>query len=162
MHAGSVVNWFGRVNRCVVHGQGLCGWRRDLTNTATGHRGRTRCRVSRGVGRRVSRRLSRGVGSSVFRRVTEKALGIGAGVRCGGSAGVLGRRRDAAHLQNVPRCIRNSHRTSGCGRTADRQSYTEHARGSSRDQLGRCLHDAFSPHSNDPVSVRFNYCLSAV
>ena len=134
MHAGSAVSWFGRMNLCVMHGQRLCSGRRDLTDTATRH------------GSRVSRRVRRGV----FRRVTEQALGVGVGMRSGGSAGVRGRRRDAAHLQNVPRGIRNTQRTSGCGRTSDRQSNTEHARGSGRDQLGRCLHDDFSLHSKQP------------
>jgi len=157
MHAGSAVSWFGRMNLCVMHGQRLCSGRRDLTDTATRHGSRVRRRVRRGVSRGVRRGVRRGV----FRRVTGQALGVGVGMRGGGSAGVRGRRRDAAHLQNVPRGIRNTQRTSGCGRTSDRQSNTEHARGSGRDQLGRCLHDDFSLHSNALVSGPYNYSLSA-
>ena len=149
MHAGSAVNWLGRMNLCVMHGQRLCSRRRDSTDTATRHGGGVRRRVRRGVSRGVSR------------QVTGQALGVGVGMRGRGSAGVRGRRRDAAHLQNVPRGIRNTQRTSGCGRTSDRQSNTEHARGSGRDQLGRCLHDDFSLHSNALVSVPYNYSLSA-
>jgi hypothetical protein len=129
---------------CVIRGQGLRGWSRDLTDTAV-------CRV---VCRCVCVRV-RHTGSG-------QPLGVGVGVRRGSGVGLRRRRHDAADLKNLTRGIASSQRCTRCLRTAGGERDAKHAGGPDRDQLGGYLHHVCALHPNAPVLVRCNDYLSAL